>query len=91
VILFRLSLTANEEKRSAAASGTRAACSENLSRYLPVERAGAKSTTLQLFSEVSAVPPLNGVEQLNVVLNRYLSPGFMNKPLVQLFRMFSKR
>ena len=31
------------------------------------------ANTLQLFSEVKAVPPLNGVLQLNVVLNRYLS------------------
>jgi hypothetical protein len=37
---------------------------------------------------VSAVPPKNGVVQLNVVLNRYLSLADRSKPKVQLLTMF---
>ncbi len=45
----------------------------------------------QLFSSVSATPPLNGVVQLNVVLNRYLSLVASSKPTAQLLTMFSRK
>jgi hypothetical protein len=46
---------------------------------------------LQLLLSVSAVPPANGVVQLNVVLNRYLSLACRAKPKVQLLTMFSRQ
>jgi hypothetical protein len=44
--------------------------------------------TLQLLSSVSAVPPTNGLVQLNVVLNLYLSLLCSAKPSTQLLTMF---